>query len=331
MTASDMQGPAGSSPPPYSATLSTRGQPGRHDTRSFTYRYPANEQTGLLHSQNNTSRETPSTPPVPSKRPDKILARLISLFGIVAICWLVSQAMNAGTLPSVEERQRIRKAWAAEVAQHEKIRVGWKHEVKEHEALRREWDEAERRRREEEEAVRARFAWDGLAGDSYCLRYATRRYTARIANVPRSYDPVKACMETSVEIHGRRLTTPERCEDRGCEGVFGHWVVDFAEAACSPHFAKFDDKVNSTSIFTNKSLSMVNSLPSRVVQVQDPENEYRMESRLWDLRPGDDWREMCSTTPADLRGIHFDGPDMCENWGIQGVWARWDIEDSSCT
>jgi hypothetical protein len=39
-----------------------------------------------------------------------------------------------------------------------------------------------------------------------------------------------------------------------------------------------------------------------------------IESRLWNLQGGDDWRDMCSTTPADFRGLHFEGPDSCENW-----------------
>lgn len=42
----------------------------------------------------------------------------------------------------------------------------------------------------------------------------------------------------------------------------------------------------------------------------------RIESHLEDLRGGDDWRDMCSTTPADFLHLHFDGPHMCVDW----VW-----------
>jgi hypothetical protein len=40
----------------------------------------------------------------------------------------------------------------------------------------------------------------------------------------------------------------------------------------------------------------------------------RIESRLWNLQSGDDWRDMCSTTPANFRGLHLDSPEICENW-----------------
>jgi hypothetical protein len=39
-----------------------------------------------------------------------------------------------------------------------------------------------------------------------------------------------------------------------------------------------------------------------------------IESRLWNLQSGDDWSDMCSTTPATFRGLHFDSPEICENW-----------------
>jgi hypothetical protein len=38
-----------------------------------------------------------------------------------------------------------------------------------------------------------------------------------------------------------------------------------------------------------------------------------MESRLWNIQAGDDWKQICSTTPADFRGFHFDGPKNCDD------------------
>ncbi|KAJ7691601.1 hypothetical protein B0H17DRAFT_1286025 [Mycena rosella] len=56
-------------------------------------------------------------------------------------------------------------------------------------------------------------------------------------------------------------------------------------------------------------------------------------SGIWsqkNLQPADDWREMCSTMPADFRHLHLDSPTVCENWGVHGVWGIWGIEDHEC-
>lgn len=39
----------------------------------------------------------------------------------------------------------------------------------------------------------------------------------------------------------------------------------------------------------------------------------RMRSRLWNIEPGEDWKLMCATTPADINGVHFLGPKYCED------------------
>ncbi len=39
----------------------------------------------------------------------------------------------------------------------------------------------------------------------------------------------------------------------------------------------------------------------------------RIEAQMGNHQPlWDNWREMCSTTPADYEGHHFDRPDSCE-------------------
>ncbi|KAJ7087656.1 hypothetical protein B0H15DRAFT_781230 [Mycena belliarum] len=223
----------------------------------------------------------------------------------------------------IRGHEQLRKAWSREVAAHEAISAGWARERRELDATREQLERdretwareceagrrAEEREREEAaERVRAGFAWDGVQAEQHCARYSTRRYSARLANVPREYDPVKACRETAFEIHGRRIASPARCEDRGCQGVFGHWDVDYSEPACIPHFDGFRDK-GCTAAGSGRR---------------------RIESRLWNLQSGDDWQDMCSSTPADFDHMHFDGPSMCENWGISGVWGYWDIEDKTC-
>ncbi|KAJ7441642.1 hypothetical protein B0H11DRAFT_2095829 [Mycena galericulata] len=183
-----------------------------------------------------------------------------------------------------------------------KDRETWAHEC---EAGKR---EEERRRKEAADRVRAGFAWDGLQAQQRCQRHGAREYTARIVNVPRGYDPIQACKETAVEIHGLKIPNPLQCEDRGCGGVIGHWTVDYGEPTCVTHFDNFKDK---GCTFPGSGLR-------------------RIESHLENLQGDDDWRTMCSTTPADFLHLHFDSPHMCENWGKYGVWGMWDIDDREC-
>ncbi|KAJ7756091.1 hypothetical protein DFH07DRAFT_773284 [Mycena maculata] len=239
-----------------------------------------------------------------------------------------------------DECQEMREAFGREVAEQQRVRLGWENECQEmREAFGREVAEQQRegdggarssprgvgderqeiiamrdqlerdrskwaqdradekredarRKKEEEDRVRAGFSWDGLKADDRCLRRGARQYTAQIFNVPREYDPVQACAETSVEIHGQRIRSPDHCEDRGCSGVFGHWTIDFSEPTCVTYFDNFKDQ-GCTS-------------PGSGLR--------RIESHLENLQANDDWRAMCSTTPADFRRLHFDSPEMCENW-----------------
>lgn len=41
-------------------------------------------------------------------------------------------------------------------------------------------------------------------------------------------------------------------------------------------------------------------------------NTQRFEAQLMNLRVVDDWLAMCSTTPIDILGNHFNGPKYCE-------------------
>lgn len=52
-------------------------------------------------------------------------------------------------------------------------------------------------------------AWESLKGGEHCLRHATREYTARLKTVdlPAGEDPMRACRDTPVEIHGQVLYT----------------------------------------------------------------------------------------------------------------------------
>lgn len=36
-----------------------------------------------------------------------------------------------------------------------------------------------------------------------------------------------------------------------------------------------------------------------------------MESRLWGLREGEDWHNLCMTAPITINGITFEHPEYC--------------------
>ncbi|KAJ7251020.1 hypothetical protein C8J57DRAFT_1078424 [Mycena rebaudengoi] len=212
----------------------------------------------------------------------------------------------------IQAHERIRGAWMKEVAEHDIIRVGWENERQEILREKEEWAKAredeERRKEEEKERMRAGFYWADLQADQRCFRYGTRQYTARVSNVPREYDPVQACKETQIEINGLRFVTPDMCEDRvSCNGVFGHWLVGHNEPTCATYFREFQDK---------------GCTPPA-------SRQRRVESHLENLHPGDDWRLMCSTTPADF-GISISTGRTCVRIGQYGIWGIWEVDDAEC-
>ncbi|KAJ6613759.1 hypothetical protein B0H10DRAFT_2047413 [Mycena sp. CBHHK59/15] len=284
-------------------------------------RPPSDERTPLLNQQ--------SSEPAKQEKRSTFFAKIIIVLVFVAIVlYLVMTDIQNPAVRNHIRRQwereirgyeKIRQTWMSELADHEKLRVGWEHERQEVIAMRadldrekEEWErhraeerwQDERRRREEEERVRAGFYWANITGKPHCLRHGARQYSARISNVPAEHSAVKACMLTPFQIHGSKLPTPDRCEDRG---IYGQWTVDFDEPACNTFFDTFSDK-----------------------GCTSPGSRHRrIESKLMNLEPGGDWRDMCYSTPADFRNLHFDGPHICDN-AIWGTWGKWDIEDESC-
>lgn len=55
-------------------------------------------------------------------------------------------------------------------------------------------------------------SWENLKGAEHCLRFATRQYTARLANAPSDVPAVKTCRETPADIHGVPIL-PHFCRD----------------------------------------------------------------------------------------------------------------------
>lgn len=72
------------------------------------------------------------------------------------------------------------------------------------------------------------------------------------------------------------------------------------------------------------------------------------ESRLENLMNGEDWREMCQTTPTVINGKTISSPTSCGDWvssiellnvrpalillpkRLRGKWEIWRIDDPKC-
>lgn len=152
--------------------------------------------------------------------------------------------------------------------------------------------------------------WENLKGAEHCLRFATRQYTARLLNVPSNTSSLQVCRQTPAEIHGITMV-PHFCRDLGmASGVWGYWMIDFEEPACLTRWGDFKDM----------------GCDPR----EDSSMTRRFEAALENMQDGDDWRIMCTTTPADLRGFHFPTPTICERWDTEDIWGVWEVDDVAC-
>jgi len=262
------------------------------------------EQTPLL-SPHNSTKLTHSLP----YRSVAIL--LLVAFVIIPLSvsygvWIHKTYGNDTLEPAV--RDRIRKEWAIEMENHERVVERARQEEEEwyKKKLKREREEAERIEREKRERVRMRLYWDEIQGDPQCLGYETRRYSAYLANLLPTIDAIEACRATPITIHGVTYRSPLYCEDRGA-GIIGHWLIT-NEPVCSTYWEYFKDKGCIT--------------PKTGLR--------RIEAPLGGLRGGDNAEEMCFSTPASIRGQHFDRPTACPNWGPYGYWGIWNVPDDEC-
>ncbi|KAF8647825.1 hypothetical protein AX16_006527 [Volvariella volvacea WC 439] len=244
--------------------------------------------------------------------------------------WIVYCHFYDITNPAV--RDRIRREWEREVQNHQdevdgmnkdsenmrrlredwvKERQEWAMERQRHEEENREWqrriDEILRKEKEWEEIEERKNAlhWEELKPDDHCSQYGTRRYTATLP-VPSDWDGHRYCLMTPIKILGINYTKPLQCEEVGRGRWRGYW--DAHEPDCSTYFEDYHDK-----------------------GCTGPRSGFhRYEAHMGNLLGGDDWRTMCSTTPAYLMGREYPSPHHCANWGIHGIWGIWFIEDSEC-
>ncbi|PSR73381.1 hypothetical protein PHLCEN_2v10673 [Hermanssonia centrifuga] len=213
------------------------------------------------------------------------------------------------------EREKTRIKWKKEKMfwerEHEKTRVAWKEEKMFWEGEHRKWSvwkqqwevdhqrhEKDRKLWEEERAHWLGLLWDTPRDEEHCAAYNTRGYTARM-------NPMLACKSAPIVIHNETMT-PSWCEATSNE-IVGHFTVNSDQPACRPYWDKWYDK------------GCIEGGMRRV------------ESRLWDLKDGDDWQRMYDTTPARVNGIAFSHPTRCESRGwIYGMVGMFEYPDTSC-
>lgn len=218
-----------------------------------------------------------------------------------------------------EERRR----WEIEEENHwqgmEQLRLEWQREEEEQrhkmDRQREEWhremeehDRLERERRDQEKHERQKMGmfWDQVEAH-HCTTYATREYSAVLANLPVDYPHrVEACKEIPLEVHGMSYL-PKHCEDQGSGVVIGRWEINHNEPDCVPFWNWFKDK-GCTS---------------------ERSGRRRFEHYLENLPYGGDWREFCATTPVSFHGMHFPGAQICFQYNL-GTYGHWEIEDNSC-
>ncbi|KAH6890875.1 hypothetical protein BKA70DRAFT_1120107 [Coprinopsis sp. MPI-PUGE-AT-0042] len=186
-----------------------------------------------------------------------------------------------------------RRKWAEETETREKVRL-------------ERTEDDKKKEKAKEKRKNAGIKWSKLQPDPQCLRHGMRKWTAHLEHLPAEYDPILMCSETKALIHGR-WELPHVCEGNST-GPVGTWYIDFSEAACHTFWTPVRDK-GCTS---------------------DGSGKRKYEAQLENLRAGDDWMIMCSSTPAEFRGLRFDGPHSCDDSGVWGYRGLWFVEDETC-
>ncbi|KAK0482682.1 hypothetical protein IW261DRAFT_1048873 [Armillaria novae-zelandiae] len=173
-------------------------------------------------------------------------------------------------------------------------------------------------REKRHQIIRDSLSWAHITPSQRCLRFGTREYSAQLMGVPTGKDEygLRWCKEKSIIVHGFNIGEPEYCtvdNDKSAPKdprIFGHWSVDSNEPSCKTLWENFQDKGC----------------------VAIGSKSRRIEAHMGNHQaPWDNWREMCSTTPADYDGHHFDQPSSCDHRGLfGGIWGVWFIKDDTC-
>ena len=162
------------------------------------------EQTPMLPRQSDTGLESgvSSSPPATRHIWISYLPSLQALLALLVACYF---GYNLNPYINSRYYETTRHKWALEESKHWALEAVWEEKRTRHE-------EQERQRRDDEIKKRDGISWEALAA-ARCSRYATREYTAVLANVPLGFDALEECRKKTVNIHGRDLL-PSHCEDQ---------------------------------------------------------------------------------------------------------------------
>ncbi|KAI0720296.1 hypothetical protein C8T65DRAFT_634051 [Cerioporus squamosus] len=207
-----------------------------------------------------------------------------------------------------EEVETERRDWWTKVNSE---REQWKKKVDtERQDWAREGEEWARRREEEErhrkeiEYRRQGVWWSEPWKSKGCYASGIQSYSAHLFDIPEDLNWLDVCMDMPNHIDGRPFDKPNKCE-RDKTHVWATWMLD--EPQCAVYWDRFD---------------YVGCSPGQ-------NGIKRYKAHLLNLHHGDDWDRMCSTTPANILGVHYDRPTVCvdEKDGRIGIW---DIPDPYC-
>ncbi|KAF8551519.1 hypothetical protein OG21DRAFT_1486899 [Imleria badia] len=208
-----------------------------------------------------------------------------------------------------ERQEKVRQEWASETERHvrefEEMQ-SCEREEWERERQRRRQEGEERDRREAEERQKLHIYW-GHVEALPCTTYATREYTARLMNLPTTWENrVDACKATLLKIH-RLSHLPTTCEDRGPGVVIGRWEINQREPDCTTFWDSYNDKVVPLPTMTCSGLCFTRLR----------EEGKHITHKLMNLPEHGDWKEFCATTPAHFNNMRFPSPQECSTSGTQ--------------
>ncbi|RPD66993.1 hypothetical protein L226DRAFT_529388 [Lentinus tigrinus ALCF2SS1-7] len=186
------------------------------------------------------------------------------------------------------DRQEERKRWANEKQQWERER------------------QEEERHRKEVERRRQGVHWNGPWKNRGCDGYGVQSYSANLLDIPGDLNWREVCEDMPIQIEGRWYDKPDKCEAHDHQHVWATWFVDTNESQCMTYWDRMEDK---------------GCTPGR-------SGMRRFEARLMNLHNGDNWDKMCNTSPATIRGVHYDRPTICED--KNGRTGIFDYPDGRC-
>jgi len=233
-----------------------------------------------------------------------VVAPLCALFG-VAIDRSIGQGVRERLTHDAEHLRQLAVTYKQQALSWQSKSEQWKHRSEHFEEEVKERIEQEKREREQ-----AGLYWGDFVGYQ-CASSGHRKYYARLLNLTPRLFALGSCKLMTATINGITFGTPRYCEDRGSEGVFGHWVVE-NDAVCSTYWESVVRKDCSA--------------PGAGTR--------RYEAKLGDTHRGEDPEILCLSTPITIYGQLLQHPTACANRGrgdTPEYWGVWDVPVGDCS